>query len=68
MEKEISRRIAIICGEYGYTRCPECPLYEACSIERKADETQTEFTIRWENGMEKAHNQMQNGGNGNDRK
>lgn len=36
------------------TKCPNCPMFEACNAERKQDEKNIEFSNRWENGMVKA--------------
>lgn len=50
-DKIIKRRMERICDQHFLHHCEGCPLLIACSENRKPNETQAEFTRRWEAAM-----------------
>lgn len=52
----LDAKVFDICAAYGYKRCPECPLYGACSISNDdmPGDTLAEKTEYWEARMNEA--------------
>lgn len=50
-DEVIKRRMERICDRHFLHHCEGCPLLTVCGENRKPDETQGEFTRRWEAGM-----------------
>lgn len=56
--KKYYPEIEKICKQYGYQNCGKCPLYSACNTKRKDEETQSEYTKRWETAVAEAYKKL----------